>query len=155
MNKLRELRILRKLKQSDMAKILNTSISNISGWELDKWQPDINMLRKISNYFNVSIDYLVGNENEEGIIINNNLSDTENLLVEKVRKMNYEQQKSLIDYANFILNFNQKGAPNNANVIDISDLDEVARVEVQGYIRGLKKNLIPDSRYKERNKLLK
>ena len=33
----------------------------ISGWEINRTKPDYEMLKKIANYFGVSIDYLLGN----------------------------------------------------------------------------------------------
>lgn len=59
MNKIKELRKLHNLNQAQLAQVCNTSISNISGWELEKWQPSNNDLVTLANYFNVSIDYLL------------------------------------------------------------------------------------------------
>lgn len=59
MNKIRELRKLHNLNQAQLAQICNTSISNVSGWELEKWQPSNDDLITLANYFNVSIDYLL------------------------------------------------------------------------------------------------
>lgn len=60
MNKIRELRKEKKLSQGDLAKELNTSTSNISGWECGKWQPDNDTLINLADFFGVSIDYLLG-----------------------------------------------------------------------------------------------
>lgn len=62
MNKIRELRKARGMTQSDLAKQLNTSTSNVSGWECGKWQPDNDALIKLAELFNVSVDYLLGAE---------------------------------------------------------------------------------------------
>lgn len=59
-NKIKELRIEKKLSQQDLAKILETTQDTISLWELNKRQPNAEMLIRIADYFECSIDYLVG-----------------------------------------------------------------------------------------------
>ncbi len=49
--------------QKDLAEIFNIEQATISNWEKGKRVPDSDMLIKISQFFNVSIDYLLGNEN--------------------------------------------------------------------------------------------
>lgn len=62
MNRIRELRKAKNLTQGDLAKMLNTTTSNVSGWECGKWQPDNDTLIKLAEIYNVSIDYLLGRE---------------------------------------------------------------------------------------------
>lgn len=62
MNKIRELRKQEKLSQSELATKFNTTVSNISGWELGKWQPDNETLLKLADFFGVSVDYLLGRD---------------------------------------------------------------------------------------------
>ena len=59
---LKELRILARLKQIDLARILNTTQRKISYWESGKIEPDLDSLWLISDYFNISIDALIGRE---------------------------------------------------------------------------------------------
>lgn len=59
---LKELRILARLKQIDLARILNTTQRKISYWESGKIEPDLDSLWLISDYFNISIDELIGRE---------------------------------------------------------------------------------------------
>lgn len=61
MNRFKELRINNQLTQTEFAKILHIDQSAISKWEQDKTMPDTQTLTNISNTFNVSIDYLLGN----------------------------------------------------------------------------------------------
>ncbi len=58
------LRENRNLYQKDIAKIFNVEQATVSNWEKGKRIPDSDTLIKIANYFNVSIDYLLGNENK-------------------------------------------------------------------------------------------
>lgn len=56
---LRAIRKERKLNQLKVALDLNISREALSHYENGKRSPDIQMLRTLSEYFNVSIDYLV------------------------------------------------------------------------------------------------
>ena len=74
MNRYKELRKRRGLTQLETSKLLNVDQSTISKWEQDKAIPDIYTLNKISELYNVSIDYLLGKEatsknNKKGVKI--------------------------------------------------------------------------------------
>ena len=60
--RLKELREEQGLLQADLAKILSVSKSTVSGWEIGRNQQSYDMLIDIARYFEVSIDYLLGNE---------------------------------------------------------------------------------------------
>ena len=53
----------RKLNQLKVALDLSISREALSHYENGKRSPDIDMLVKLSNYFNVSIDYLITGKN--------------------------------------------------------------------------------------------
>lgn len=57
--RLKLLRKERKLTQSDLAEILNYGYTAISNYESGRNEPSISDLKKISVYFNVSLDYLL------------------------------------------------------------------------------------------------
>ena len=59
---LKELRVLAGLKQIDLAINLNTTQRKISYWESGKIEPDLDTLWSIADYFNISIDELLGRE---------------------------------------------------------------------------------------------
>jgi len=60
--RLKELRKEKDLKQSDLKDLLGTSIQSISAYENGR-EPDFKTLIKLSEYFDVSVDYLVGASN--------------------------------------------------------------------------------------------
>ena len=63
---LKLIRKQRKVNQLRVATDLNISREALSHYENGKRSPDIDMLRKLSEYFNVSIDFLInGKEFEE------------------------------------------------------------------------------------------
>ncbi len=59
---LKMLRKQRNLNQQKIAMDLNISREVISYYENGKRNPDINMLKTLSKYFNVSIDFLINGE---------------------------------------------------------------------------------------------
>lgn len=63
MNKIKELRKEKRISQEQLAKLLNTTQTTISGWEKDKWQPDNEAILKMCNIFSCSADYLLDRNN--------------------------------------------------------------------------------------------
>lgn len=59
-NRIKELRNVKQIKQIDLCKKLGVTQGALSSWENEKYEPDINSLKKLSEFFNVSIDYLLG-----------------------------------------------------------------------------------------------
>lgn len=59
-DRLKQLRVQNNITQKGLAGILNVSQNAVYNWENGKCEPSIEMLKKIANYFNVSLDYLMG-----------------------------------------------------------------------------------------------
>ena len=62
---LKKLRKKHSLTQIQFAEIFNISNGTIAMWETEKRQPDNDMLMRIANYFNVSVDYILGRSETE------------------------------------------------------------------------------------------
>lgn len=62
MKGLSSIRKARKLNQQKVAMDLSISRESLSYYENGKRSPDIDMLCRLSEYFNVSIDYLIRGE---------------------------------------------------------------------------------------------
>ena len=60
--RLKQLRKQNNLTQKELCNILNISRSTYNGYELDKFEPNIETLKKLAFLYNVSVDYLIGNE---------------------------------------------------------------------------------------------
>ena len=58
--KLKELRGQKGLSQAALANILNVSQQAVARWETNKNMPDNGTLRNIADYFNISVDELIG-----------------------------------------------------------------------------------------------
>lgn len=61
-NILKQLRKSHNLSQEDVAKVLNTTVSTISRYETGEREPNLESLCILADFFNVSLDYLLGRE---------------------------------------------------------------------------------------------
>lgn len=67
MNRIKELRAKKNMKQGDLAAYLGVAQSTLSGWESEKYQIDNENLFKLADYFGVSVGYLLGKEEKSEI----------------------------------------------------------------------------------------
>ena len=68
-NRLKKLRLENNLTQENLSKKLNVSRATVGRYETDERFPDKNLLKKIADIFEVSIDYLLGRtDNRNGYI---------------------------------------------------------------------------------------
>lgn len=87
--RLKELREQLNISQTQLANDLNLSRSTISSYELNKRQPDFEILEQLADYFNVSIDYLLGRSNLK--TFKEYIADTDfKVLLEKLKDANSE-----------------------------------------------------------------
>ena len=61
--RLKELRIEKNISQLELGKVINMSKMAISHWESGHSEPSIAQLKELSKFFNVTVDYLIGNTN--------------------------------------------------------------------------------------------
>lgn len=83
--KLKELRKQAKLTQKELANTLNLSQPTYQNYESEYTQPPIDLLIKLADYFNVSMDYLVGRNyrNDLGY-----LTQEQKTLVQMIQELN-------------------------------------------------------------------
>ena len=94
--KLKELRKEKKQTQDDIAKLLNVAHSTYNGYEKETSEPTIETLKKLADYYNVSLDYLVGRSfnNDIGYLTEEQRYCTQNIL--KLNQMNLMKATSYI-----------------------------------------------------------
>lgn len=63
-DRLRELRTAKGISQQELADMFNVHAMTISGYERGIRRPNFEMLDEIADYFDVSVDYLIGNTTE-------------------------------------------------------------------------------------------
>lgn len=60
LERMKELRAGKKMSQGEIARDIGVAQSTVGGWEAGNREPNIDMLVRLSEYFGVTIDYLVG-----------------------------------------------------------------------------------------------
>lgn len=85
MKNLKDLRKRKNLTQQEIAKLLNISQATYWGYEIEKYEPSIDVLIKLSNILKVSIDKLVGNENDYTIDISDFNEIEQELIFDYIR----------------------------------------------------------------------
>ena len=96
---LRMLRTKYRLSQKDIGDIVGLTSQAVSKWENEITEPDNESLVKLSNYFKVSIDYLLGNTINE----NNNIkydNDLEKVLFSKAKDLSDDDKKAVLGIIN-------------------------------------------------------
>ncbi|WP_146549046.1 helix-turn-helix domain-containing protein [Rummeliibacillus suwonensis] len=68
--RIRKLREQYNISQKDFAKKINVSNVVLSRYESDERKPDYDTLEKIADYFEVSVDYLLGRSNTLKQLVN-------------------------------------------------------------------------------------
>ena len=58
--KLKKIRTFRKMTQKELSEVIYVTTGTISNYENDRYLPDIEKLIMLADYFNVTIDYLLG-----------------------------------------------------------------------------------------------
>lgn len=69
MIRLFELRSEKNLSQRELARIMNISQGTYNNWENSNTQPSIEQLIALANFFEVSVDYLIGRTDDAGTVI--------------------------------------------------------------------------------------
>ncbi len=97
MNRLSELRNERQLSQRSMAKAFNVSQGTYNNWENSNTQPSIEQLIQLAKFFNVTVDYLIGNSDELGNVqFNYSLSTEEQKLLKLYSEANAATKKAVV-----------------------------------------------------------
>lgn len=88
MNRLRELRKEKKLSSEKLGEIFNVSSSTILRYEKDETKMSLNTLKKLSEFYNVSLDYLLCTSNERNPMNTKDTNSIKLLIDNKVQLFN-------------------------------------------------------------------
>ncbi len=102
MENLRKLREEFGLTQKELAEKMNVAKATIYFYEQNKVSPSTEMLIKLADYFNCSIDYLLGHQTKN-LIYTETLTPIQQKLMELIKKLNDEQGLFLIGYLSDML----------------------------------------------------
>lgn len=96
----KELRLEKKLSQEKIAEDLEISQPLIAKWESHQSTPSPEMLDYIADYFNVSVDYLIGRSKYRNLEADN--SELDNVLFSKAKDLTDDEKKAIINVINAI-----------------------------------------------------
>jgi transcriptional regulator with XRE-family HTH domain len=100
--RLKELRVEKGFTQKELARVINTTDDSIYSWEKARSQPPLDTLVKLADFFECSVDYLLGREDDFGnIIVTTNtpsLSKEEQEIIATLRALPKEFQIRIESY---------------------------------------------------------
>ena len=117
--RLKQLRKDKKIKQSDLAIMLNITTKSYQNYELELRRTPLDILITLADYYNVTLDHLVGREFLGG----QQVTEEEYELLELFRQLTGSEQKRLIGYAKFQTSMEENLQENkkiNAKLTDLS-----------------------------------
>lgn len=102
---LKKIRREKKLTQAQVAEHLNISVSTYTKYETNVNEPDITMLKKISKFLNVSLDFLLGESTNVDTLQNllSSFSKDQQEILDIYMSLNPRNQGKLIERGKVIL----------------------------------------------------
>lgn len=114
MNRIKQLRKLKNMKQEDLAELLNVQRSAISKYETEKVPLTAETLNKLSEIFDVSIDYILC-KNNDPTLSNKKAYSADTEQSEDIKKLEKilselctEDLKTLAEHAEFLASRHKK-----------------------------------------------
>jgi len=96
----KELRKEKKFSQEKISEELDISSSLVSKWENHQSTPAPEILSEIADYFEVSVDYLVGRSKYKNVEAGNN--ELDNVLFSKAKELTDDEKKTVLNVINAI-----------------------------------------------------
>ena len=102
MLKLQELRTQAGLTQRELAEKIGVKNYTVANWEQNRTEPAIKDLVDLANFFEVSVDYLIGRESELGqIIVFKNLTDSQIELLTLFEQFSADKKEVILKLLKF------------------------------------------------------
>ncbi len=96
MIRLFELRSEKNLSQRELARIMNVSQGTYNNWENANTQPSIEQLITLANFFEVSVDYLIGRTDDAGTVIQNSAQKTQQEVLRLFNSTDRDTQTAIL-----------------------------------------------------------
>ena len=90
------------LTQLQLSKNLNLAKATYARYEVGESEPTIETIIKIADYFNCSIDYLLGHETP-GILHLDSFTPAQQKLIELIKQLNPDQTLQTVGYCSALL----------------------------------------------------
>ena len=94
LERLKELRSKAGISQKKLADIVGVSQQAINKYENHSTEPDIGMLKRMAEYFETSVDYIIGYDDPKSINYECEFTEQERELVYLYRSLTPKQQKT-------------------------------------------------------------
>lgn len=110
MERLKALREEKGISQQKLAEKIHTSQQNIHRYENGFYEPDIATLKLLADYFETSIDYLVGGteiRHKIEVVHPFDLNSDEAMLIEKYRQLRSHARNSIMNMIDTLLEQDQ------------------------------------------------
>ncbi|WP_083205824.1 MULTISPECIES: helix-turn-helix domain-containing protein [Selenomonas] len=108
MNRMKLLREQHNLSQTDLAKKLNISRQSYNFYENEKRDPDTAMLVRIADFFNVSLDYLLGRTNDPSPIVKEMTPSYQEEVIQDLEDITPDMASEIRQYISYLKH--KKGA---------------------------------------------
>lgn len=99
MNRIREFRRKMGLTQNELSSILSISQGSLSGYETGRIEPDMDMMVKMSQFFNTTLDELFGSM--PVMIETPEIGDIDFALSGEIRDLTDAEKQDVLDYVRF------------------------------------------------------
>lgn len=96
MERLKELREAKKLSQVQLGMMLSVAQETISGYEIGRSQPGLDMLVKLADTLDASVDYILERTDVKTVIKTAELSERETELLTLFRRLSDAKQERAI-----------------------------------------------------------
>lgn len=106
--RLSQLRAEKELSLDDLAKAVGTSKTTLNKYELKLREPKLSIVKAISDYFNVNLDWLVGFSEERDPVVN------QATITDIFNKLSPKGKEELHNFAKYILDKEEGNNGNNA-----------------------------------------
>jgi transcriptional regulator with XRE-family HTH domain len=101
--RLKQLRADRSINQIQLAQELGVNQGTVGKWETDSRKPDVETLGRLAEYFDVTIDYLLGRDKQDSVIA---------VLTRKLNTIPEEDRPFILDTLNSTLDIYYKSKGN-------------------------------------------
>lgn len=95
-----KLRKGKKLTQADIGNYLNITTPTYNGYEKEKFEPTIDTLCKLADFYDVTLDYLVGREYKNDL---GYLDEQDRFILEISKELTKQNKINLVTYASGLL----------------------------------------------------
>ena len=96
-SRIKQLRTQKNYTQKDLASLLSVKPTTVSGWELGRNEPSIDMINKLYSIFSVTTDYLIGHSENPGKS-DDGLSENQKLVAYSIDPdISDEERKAIIE----------------------------------------------------------